>query len=124
MSSLISVMVVDDEIELANLYRKYLQRSGFDSVSFTDPQLALENFMQNPNKYSIIILDFLMPTLDGIRLAKMIRNVNNRVKIVLITAYYTDEMMINDEYKDAKIMEIFQKPMRLQELAHRLMEII
>ena len=124
MSSLISVMVVDDEIELANLYRKYLQRSGFDSVSFTDPQLALENFMQNPNKYSIIILDFLMPTLDGIRLAKMIRNVNNRVKIVLITAYYTDEMMINDEYKDAKIMEIFQKPMRLQEIAHRLMEII
>ena len=51
MSTRPSVMVVDDEEELANLFRTFLERSGFNSVSFTDPLSALDHFSQNHNKY-------------------------------------------------------------------------
>ena len=87
MSTRPSVMVVDDEEELANLFRTFLERSGFDSVSFTDPLSALDHFSQNHDKYSVVITDWKMPNLDGIQLAKKIRKYNTTVKILLITAY-------------------------------------
>jgi PleD family two-component response regulator len=42
-----SVMVVDDEEELAELFSRFLNISGFDCDYFTDPQIALENFSKN-----------------------------------------------------------------------------
>lgn len=65
-----------------------------------------------------------MPPLDGIRLAKKIRDLNDKVKIVLITAFYTDDMINNDECKKAKISEIFQKPMKMSSLKQRIIELV
>ena len=58
-------MVVDDDEELTNLYKRFLEISGFDSVSFTDPLSALDHFSQNHGKYSVVITDWEMPNLDG-----------------------------------------------------------
>ena len=74
MSTRPSVMVVDDEEELANLFRPFLERSGFNSVSFTDPLSALDHYSQNRNKYSVVITDWRMPNLDGISLLKRFEN--------------------------------------------------
>ena len=73
MSARPSVMVVDDEEELANLFRTFLDESGFNSVSFTDPLSALDHFSQNHGKYSVVLTDWQMPFLDGIHLAKRMR---------------------------------------------------
>lgn len=70
MSNSPPVTVVDDEEELANLFREMLEKSGFFSVSFTDPLLALKHFTQNPTRYSLVLTDLMMPTVDGIQLAK------------------------------------------------------
>ena len=67
-------MVVDDEPEIANLYRDFLQRSGFDSTSFIDPLLALEHYNQNPSRYSLIITDLCMPALTELDLLKGYEN--------------------------------------------------
>ena len=91
MSTRPSVMVVDDEEELANLFRTFLERSGFNSVSFTDPLSALDHYSQNRNKYSVVITDWKMPNLDGIQLAKKIREYNTTVKILLMTAHFVEE---------------------------------
>ena len=85
-----SVMVVDDDKELAELFKTFLERSGFNSVSFTDPIAALDHYSQNPDKYSVVITDWKMAFLDGIQLAKKIREFNATVKILLITAFFTD----------------------------------
>ena len=92
MSSPHSVMVVDDEPEIANLYSEFLQRFGFNSTCFIDPLLALEHYNQNPNRYSLIVTDLCMPSLDGIRLAKRIREFDTKIKILLITAFYFNEI--------------------------------
>jgi len=73
MSTPPSVMVVDDEDELANLFRTFLKRSGFNCVSFTNPLSALDHYSQNHDKYSVVLTDWKMPNLDGIQLAKKLR---------------------------------------------------
>ena len=124
MSSPHSVMVVDDEPEIANLYSELLQRSGFNSTSFIDPLLALEHYNQNPNRYSLVITDLCMPSLDGIRLAKRIREFDTKIKILLITAFYFNEMPDTEEYREAKFTGLIQKPTKLPELRQRIIELL
>ena len=124
MSSSHSVMVVDDESEIANLYSELLQRSGFNSTCFIDPLLALEHYNQNPNRYSLILTDLCMPSLDGIRLAKRIREFDTKIKILLITAFYFNDMLDTKEYREAKLSGLIQKPTKLSVLRQRIMELL
>jgi two-component system, cell cycle response regulator CpdR len=124
MSSPYSVMVVDDEPDIANLYRDFLQKSGFGSTSFTDPLLALEHYNQNPSRYSVVITDLCMPSLDGIRLAKRIRKFDTKIKILLSTAFYFNDMIDTKEYREAKLSGLIQKPTKLSELKQRIVELL
>lgn len=117
MSTLPSVMVVDDEEELAHLFMELLKGSGYNTVAFTDPLLALEHFRSNPEQYSLILSDLIMPVMNGIELAKRIRDYNSRVKILLITAFYDIENQNNDaDLKEANISNVLKKPIKLTEL--------
>lgn len=112
-----SVMVVDDEEELANLFRELLKGSGFNSVSFTDPLLALKHFNSNPDLYSLVLTDLRMPEINGIQLAKRMREISAKVKILLITAFYDEkDNQYNDEFKQANISKVIKKPVHLAEL--------
>ena len=119
-----SVMVVDDEPEIANLYREFLRKSGFISTCFIDPLLALEHYNQNPNRYSLIITDLCMPSLDGIRFAKRIREFDTKIKILLITAFYFNDMLDTKEYREAKLDGLIQKPTKLSELRQQVMDLL
>lgn len=116
MSTLPSVMVVDDEEELAHLFMELLKRSGFDTVSFTDLLLTLKHFQDNPQKYSLVITDFKMPHLDGLAFAKEIRNYNHNAKILLIAESFNDDYFGSDKLREAAISEVMQKPVKLKEL--------
>ena len=53
-----TVMVVDDDKELARLFRRLLEETGFNSVSFTDPLLAFKHF---PGRSSKILVSDCRP---------------------------------------------------------------
>lgn len=121
MSSTRSILVVDDEMELANLFRVYLNRSGYYSISFTDPLLAYEHINQNPQKYSVIITDLRMPQMNGITLAKNVRKINSRIKIFLITAFATEDLANNNkDLENINFSGIIQKPVRMKEITQRI----
>ena len=84
-------------------FRRFLENSGFDSVSFTDPLSALDHYSQNHDKYSVVITDGRMPFLDGIQLAKKIREYHTTVKTLPITAFFTDVSLRKDVYEEAHI---------------------
>ena len=70
-----SIIVVDDELELASLFKTFLKNQGYNVVSFTDPVLALEYFKETADKHSLIITDLRMPGMCGIDLANKIREI-------------------------------------------------
>jgi CheY-like chemotaxis protein len=117
-----SVLVVDDEPELASLFRAFLTKEGYDVVSFTDPVLALEYFKETANKHSLIITDLRMPGICGIDLAKNIRQINNRVKIFLMTAFEIVDLKDNEDFRKAKIDKVIQKPIRFADLRQMINE--
>src|SRR5690348_11107141 len=115
MSTLPSVMVVDDEEELAHLFMALQKGSGFNTVSFTDPLLALNHFRSNPEQYSLILSDFRMPGMNGIEFAKRVRELNPKVRILLITAFYGTQNLVDTELKEANISKILKKPVKPSE---------
>lgn len=116
MSSAYSILVVDDESELATLFKTFLDKEGHTAISFTDPTLALEYFKQTPDKHSLIITDLRMPSLSGLQLAKKIRKLNTDIKIFLMTAFDTKDLENQVEYKEARIDKLIQKPIRFSDL--------
>src|SRR3712207_2130298 len=111
-----SIMIVDDEAELAGLFRKFFERLGFNSICFTNPMLALEHYESNQDKYSVVITDLRMPGMSGIELAGKIRQRNGLVKIILITAFDLVDLKDSTAYKQAKINSILQKPIRFSQI--------
>ncbi len=115
-SSARSIIVIDDEIELASLFKTFLENEGYDVVSFTDPTLALEYFKETSDKHSLIITDLRMPGMCGIDLAKSIRKINNNIKIFLMTAFETHSLQDDEDFKTARIERLIQKPVRFSDL--------
>jgi CheY-like chemotaxis protein len=113
MQSPLSVLIVDDEEELATLYKEFVRTMGYDAVSFTNPLLALEHYKQCVDKYSLIITDLRMPGMCGLELANRIRELDSDVKIFLITAFDIADTESKWAVGTAKIDKVLQKPIRL-----------
>ena len=111
-----SVIIVDDEIELAILFKEFLRKEGYDAISFTDPAMAFEYFKETSDKHSLIITDQRMPKISGIDLAKSIREINDNIKIFLMTAFDAKDLVDNENFKIARIEKLIQKPISFPDL--------
>jgi DNA-binding response OmpR family regulator len=87
----VSVLIVDDNKEIINLLLPHFKKEGYDVTVAYDGLEALNVF--NPSKHSLILLDIMMPKMDGITVCKKIRETSN-VPIIMITAKSEDEDLI------------------------------
>ena len=108
-----SILIVEDEIELASLYREFVNDLGYDVDSFTDPSLALEHFKYSSKEYSLVLTDLRMASMSGIELALKMREINDTMKIFLMTAFDVTDIENQIQYKLARIDRIIQKPIKL-----------
>ena len=113
----LSILVVDDEIDIGLLLKQFLHRLGFNVVSFTNSLLAFEHLKHNYSDYSLIITDLRMPGMSGIDLAIKIRKeIRSSIKIFLITAFDISDLKDQSNFKLANIENIIQKPIKLSHL--------
>ena len=79
------ILIVDDEPKLRKLVKDFLVKEGYDIDEAGDGQEALDKFLKKKKKYSLIILDVMMPKLDGWETLEAIREVSE-VPIIMLTA--------------------------------------
>ena len=77
-------MIVDDDYDIANLFKIFLENNGYTIDAYTNPIDALNNFRKQ--RHDLIILDLKMPKMDGITLYQMIKEIDDKVIICLTTA--------------------------------------
>ena len=80
----IKILVVDDESRMRKLIKDFLEREGYDVLEAGDGIEALDIFYENKD-VSLIILDVMMPRLDGWEVCKEVRR-SSTVPIVMLTA--------------------------------------
>ncbi len=78
-----TVLVVDDEPQIATIARDYLTRAGFSVAVATDGASGLE--MARQNRPDLVVLDLGLPRLDGLEVARALRRESD-VPIIMLTA--------------------------------------
>jgi len=77
------VLLADDDVELASMLKEYLEREGFGVATVHDGEAAARLALSGG--YQIVVLDVMMPKLDGIEALRQIRQ-TSRVPVVMLTA--------------------------------------
>ncbi|MBX3591486.1 MAG: response regulator transcription factor [Burkholderiaceae bacterium] len=113
------VLLVDDDVELADLLREYLQREGFDTDAVHDGASGVARALDGG--YDIVVLDVMMPGLDGVEALRRIR-LASRVPVLMLTARGDDVDRIVGLELGAD--DYVPKPCTPRELAARLRAIL
>lgn len=102
----LKILLVDDEARMRKLVKDFLVKKGYVILEAGDGEEALEVFYKN-NDISLILLDVMMPKLDGFSVLREIRNVS-KVPVIIFTAKGEEE----DELKgfELGVDEYISKP--------------
>ena len=79
------ILVVDDELRMRKLIKDFLAAKGYSILEAEDGEKGLEVYEENKNKISLILLDVMMPKLDGWSVLRQIRQ-ESKVPIIMLTA--------------------------------------
>ena len=82
----ITILVVDDESRIRKLIKDFLRQEDYFVIEAEDGEEALNVFEENKNKIDLIILDVMMPKFDGWSVLRKIRQDNNQIPIIMLTA--------------------------------------
>lgn len=80
-----TILIVDDEQRMRKLIKDFLTAKGFNIIEAEDGEKALEIFEKQKSKINLIILDVMMPKLDGWSVLRQIRQ-QSKVPIIMLTA--------------------------------------
>jgi signal transduction histidine kinase len=107
------ILIVDDESTNLQLLCKILSSVHADIVKAQSAEEALK--VLRDTRFSVILLDVMMPQMNGFELAKLIResDLNNKVPIIFITAMNADESIILEAYEVGAV-DFIQKPFNNQ----------
>jgi len=108
------VLVVDDELDTLSLLRTILQISGFDPVTTLNSVDALT--LAEAEKPDVVLLDIMMPGLDGFTLCKMMRQnqATRFLPIIFVTAY--EALDIEERRVEAGADLVIHKPIHIDRL--------
>ena len=81
----ITILIVDDETRMRKLIKDFLVKKDYKTIEAEDGEVALELFEQNKNKINLILLDVMMPKLDGWTVLREIRK-ESKVPVIMLTA--------------------------------------
>ena len=106
---------VDDEPDLTSLFKQVLESAGFSVTVFNNSADALKVF--RPRYYDLVMLDIIMPKVDGFDLYKELRKVDPDVKVCFLTASekYREDLR-KGEYQTLRKDLFIQKPVSIKDL--------
>lgn len=68
------VLLIEDDLALQELILSFLESYGFEAHGYADPKKALECLLENKEVFDIVVLDLMLPGMDGFDVAKMIKS--------------------------------------------------
>ena len=87
----LSILVVDDESRMRKLIKDFLMKKNYNILEAEDGEVALKVYEENKEKINLILLDVMMPKLDGWSVLRQIRQENKNLPIVMLTARAEDQ---------------------------------
>jgi PAS domain S-box-containing protein len=110
-----SILVVDDEENIADLIKKMLDSFGYTVEVCHSSIEALKVFRRQPDKFDLLISDLTMPDMTGLDLAKQAQVISPGFPVMIMTGY--GDSLNEDTCKRYGIKQVLGKPLAISELA-------
>jgi two-component system, OmpR family, response regulator len=110
------VLIVDDEKDFLEILAERLGGRGMDVSTAACAEDALH--MVEEESYDVVILDFMMPALDGFKALKLLKQKQPEVQIILLTGNVPEQKHI--EAKKLGALDVIEKPPDLQALIQKI----
>jgi two-component system chemotaxis response regulator CheY len=112
-----SVLIVDDELFIVELYRDILQLRGYKVVGTAfDGEEALKKYGSVAEKPDVIIMDHRMPIMNGVEATKEIMKMNPKQKVIFVSA----DVLVEKEAMEAGAVDFLPKPFRMDDLIEKM----
>ena len=118
------LLVVDDDRDTVSVLALSLLKYGFLVDAFSNPQDALQEIKSNPESYSLVLSDGWMPSISGLQLAKIVKEVNPNVKVLLLTGSKIRDDEVSDVSSPANVDGVIQKPVSIGKLTDKILSLI
>jgi DNA-binding response OmpR family regulator len=115
-----TILVVDDEATIREVVRRYLEHDGFEVREAANGEAALAAIQRQPP--DLVVLDLMLPGLDGLALTRRLRRDGHAVPIIMLTArgQTTDRILGLDQGADDYVV----KPFSPQEIVSRVRAVL
>ena len=114
-----NLLIIDDDIELNTLMKEYFSSEQFDVDTATDGEKGLTKILNK--KYDIVLLDVVMPRMDGFETLRLIRQFTD-IPVIMMTA--KGDSLDNIMGFEASANDIIHKPFSERELLSRIQTIL
>jgi CheY-like chemotaxis protein len=114
------ILIVDDDPDITLALSTVLEDNGYTVYAFNDPTDALSNFKQG-GIYDLLIIDVVMPNMDGFEFYENVKKIDNKVKACFITAYDVHSEALREIYPDFEIDCFMKKPIENEDLLRNVM---
>ena len=110
------VLIVDDEKDFLEIMAERMRIQGMDVLTATSAEEALK--MVEKESYDAVIMDFMMPAIDGFQALKMLKEKKPEVQIILLTGNVPEQKRI--EAKKLGALDVIEKPADLKVLIRKI----
>jgi len=109
-----TILIVDDEVVILNLLRDILDLLGYNVVLCLSPEEALEVFTHYRTCIDLIIMDMMMPGMNGLQLYRSICQVDSNNKVILLSGY--SMVHVTAQLLEEGVVGFMQKPVTIKKL--------
>ena len=113
-------MVVDDDMDILQVIKTGLERSGFEVHGFGDPVLALQHLENRCKDCEVLVTDVRMPNMNGFQLVRRAREIRPDLKTIMMTAFEMNKPEFETVFPSMQVVDVIRKPF----LPSKLVEII
>lgn len=116
------VLVIDDDEPVREVTSAMLQSFGFKTSAAADGFAGLEMYRENPAAYDVVVLDLLMPGLDGESTLRELRGLRPDVRVLIISGYHEGDLL--KRYSSGGPIGYLHKPFKRGALERALREVL
>lgn len=116
------ILVVDDELAIREITKTLLKKYNYNVLTASDGLEAIALYAQHQDQIAVVLMDIMMPSMDGSTTIRALRKINPRLKIIVTSGLASNEKLGEDV--DAGITSFLPKPYTAKDLLDSLEKLI
>lgn len=117
-----TLLIVDDDTNILDVLKNTLMEYGYQIYAFASPREAFEFYQNNAAKIHLVLLDMMMPEMNGYQLFSLLRNIAPKTKALILSGYSEGEAY--QQILDDGALEVLIKPVDFSLLSQKIAQYI